>query len=765
MVRARLEPVKLAVALVAQLVTLAALPARGANVAPDSCAAGLEPIRAIVEEEIQTGKIPGAVVVIGHRDDLVCRRAFGYRTLKPAKWRMSEDTVFDLASLTKVIATTTAVMQLADAGKLRLDDPVMRYWPAFGAHGKEQITVRQLLTHYSGLRPDLPPRPRWSGTSGALTRIVEQQPVALPDSHFIYSDLNFIVLGELVRRISGQPLDTYCAEHIFAPLGMRDTRFHVMPAQRDRIAPTTRWGAVHDPTAYRMGGVAGHAGLFSTAGDLARFAQMLLNGGRAGSGQVLSAAAIDLMTSSQSPTGVDVQHGLGWDIGSPFAASWRGVLSDRTYGHTGYTGTSLWVDPVSRTYAIILTNRVHPSGEGNVKPLRERIARLVAALAPVQAARALQVNVEAGVDVLASEGCAPLVGKRVGLITNHSGLDGKGRRTIDVLRANSGVEVVRLFSPEHGLTGNLDGGVGFTRDPTTQLPVFSLYGAVKRPTDTMLEGLDALVFDIQDAGARFFTYITTMGYAMEAAARKGIPFYVLDRPNPINAAVVQGPVLEEDLRSFTGYFPLPVRYGMTIGELAGLFNTENRVGAQLHVIGMRGYRRDAWYDETGLQWVGPSPNIRALDQAILYPGVALVEGANVSVGRGTEHPFEIVGAPWIDSQALASYLKRRGILGVRFEPVDFQPTQDLFQNRSCHGVRITVLDRQLLDVPELGVELASALHHMYPRTFRLDATVSMIGARSVIRAIEDGEDPRVIVRSWQPALATFRELRAKYLLY
>ncbi|MFI5393936.1 MAG: exo-beta-N-acetylmuramidase NamZ domain-containing protein [Candidatus Binatia bacterium] len=761
-----------------------------AGVQSDRRAAALEPIAGIVEKEIQAGRIPGAAIFIGHQGRIVYRRAFGYHTLQPSRCLMTEDSIFDLASLTKVVATSTAVMQLAEEGKLRLDEPVARYWPAFKANGKGRITLRQLLTHYSGLRPDLDLARSWSGYDSALKRIVAERPVAPAGVAFRYSDINFETLGELVRRIAGQPLDLYCAEHIFQPLGMNDTGFRLSPAQRERIAPTGRGrpllGQVYDPTAYRMGGVAGHAGLFSTAADLAIFAQMMLDGGSAHGTRILSPLTVDRMTTPQTPSGAPAR-GLGWDIDSPFASHWHPFLGERSYGHTGYTGTSLWIDPVTRTYVIILTNRVYPDGKGDAQPLRTHIAEIVAEAfglppAPLVQARSEHesrarftleggadssdsARVETGVDVLAAEGFAPLSGLRVGVITNHSGLDSAGRRTIDLMQAARGVKLTAIFAPEHGLNGDLDAAVTSSREPTTGLPIFSLYGEVRRPTATMLDGMDALVFDVQDAGVRFYTYLTTMAYAMEASARKGIPFYVLDRPNPLSASVVQGPILDADLESFTGYFPLPVRYGMTVGELAELFNSENKIGAQLHVIKMRGYRRDEWYDETGLQWLSPSPNLRSLQEAALYAGVALIEGANVSVGRGTATPFELVGAPWIDGKALASYLSRRQIPGVRFKAVDFTPAEDRFKNRRCHGVQIVLLDRRLLDGPHLGVELASALHQLSPQTFQLDHTLGMIGARWVLRAVKHDENPLSIVRRWQAPLEQFRLIRAKYLLY
>jgi uncharacterized protein YbbC (DUF1343 family) len=374
-------------------------------------------------------------------------------------------------------------------------------------------------------------------------------------------------------------------------------------------------------------------------------------------------------------------------------------------------------------------------------------------------------KVQTGIDVLMAQRFGPLSGLRVGLITNHSGLDSEGRRTIDLFLKAPGVNLVSIFVPEHGLSGKIEGRFSFSVDPATRLPVHSLYGEVDRPTEKMLKGLDVLVFDIQEVGVRFYTYVTTMAYAMEAAARKEIPFYVLDRPNPITGSVVQGPVMDRDLVSFVGYLPMPVRHGMTIGELAFMFNQENQLGVNLNVIKMQGYQRTNWFDETGLCWVNPSPNLRTLDETTLYPGVAMVEGANVSVGRGTDTPFELLGAPWIKARELVDYLSRRNIQGIRLRPVEFIPSADRFKNRLCHGAQIVLMDRCALDSPALGVEIASALYRLYPNEFQIDKTLSIIGSREVIRAIKEGEDPNSIVLAWQPSLEMFKKIRSKCLLY
>lgn len=742
----------------------------------------LAPIAEIVEKAIRGGRTPGAVVLIGQGDKVVYRRAFGNRSIEPEKVPMTEDTIFDLASLTKPIATATAVMQLTEKGLLNIDAPARRYWPAFKAKGKRNITVRQLLTHYSGLRPDLSMRTNWAGYKTAMNKIVSERPVIPPGSGFIYSDINFEVLGELVRRVSGRSLDVYSAEHIFGPLGMRDTGFNPPLELRKRIAPTEYvnnrllCGRPHDPACNRMGGVAGHAGLFSTADDLAIFARALLDGGKLNGIRILKQQTVEKMTAPQSPAGKK-PRGLGWGIEPSFAAA-KQVPEMGAYGHLGYTGTALWIDPATRTYVIVLTNRVHPDGKGDVKELRLEIKEAVAnafgrlsiasnrpSIGGSHEMSKESRGVLTGIDVLEGEGYSPLSGMKVGLITNHTGLNSIGRRTLDLLYKAPGVKLAAVFSPEHGLFGREDRKISSMKEPSTGLPVYSLYGDVRRPTDKMLDGLNALVFDIQDAGTRFYTYISTMGYAMEAAAKKGIEFYVLDRPNPINGSMVQGPVMDEDLKGFTAYFPMPVRHGMTVGELAEMFNVERKMGVKLHVIPMRGYRRDQWYDETGLQWVSPSPNLRSLTEEILYPGVALVEGANVSVGRGTGTPFEVLGAPWIDAEKLAGYLNGKGIAGVRFSPAEFTPVTDIYKGKLCRGVRIAVQDRQALDAASLGIGIVDALYRLYPKSFRIDQTLGLVGSREVLNAIKSGTEPSSVEAGWQPMLARFLSMRSRYLLY
>lgn len=757
---------------------LAPLLAFGQIIQPEQ----LAPIAKIVEEEIRAGNIPGAVILIGNQGKVVYREAFGDRLISPKKM-MAPDTIFDIASLTKVVATTPAILRLAEQGRLDLASPVARYWPEFKEKGKQSITVQHLLTHYSGLPATLPLQPSWSGYDKAIERIKALKPFCPPGTAFLYGDVNFIILGELVRRVSGKPLDQYCQEEIFEPLGMKDTAFKPSAQKSGRIAPTKgRPGEVHDPIADRMGGVAGHAGLFSTADDLAIFAQTLLDGGQTGGGPLFSRRMIDRMALPQSPINRGALRSLGWELNSPFGTDGSDLLPVGSYGHRGYTGTLIWIDPLSKTYIIILTHRVYRGEKASAEPLRGQILTLVSyAIGPVPTERVLKDRpemteyislppptpgpVRTGIDVLAARKFSTLWGMRVGLITNHSGLNSEGRRTIDLLYQAPGVRLKALFSPEHGPLGQAEQKVPSSQDPITGLPIHSLYGTDLKPNKEMLKGLDALVFDIQDAGVRFYTYITTMGYAMEAAAEQNIRFFVLDRPNPITGTQVQGPVMDPDLRSFTGYFPLPIRHGMTVGELARMFNYENRLDLRLGVIRMSGYRRAQWYDETGLRWVNPSPNLRTMDQAVLYPGVALVEGANVSVGRGTPTPFEHFGAPWIQGEELADYLSQRNIRGVRFRPTIFVPENHRFKGEPCSGVRIFLIDRQALDSAALGIEIVSALCRLYPNRFEIDKTIRLVGSRAVLQAIRDGIDPRQIASAWQEPLGQFERMRSRYLLY
>ena len=374
-------------------------------------------------------------------------------------------------------------------------------------------------------------------------------------------------------------------------------------------------------------------------------------------------------------------------------------------------------------------------------------------------------RVQVGLDVLAAEKFAPLRNKHVGLITNHTGLDSQGRSAVELLSHAPGVTLVALFSPEHGLAGRNDEKVASTKDAATGLPIFSLYDETRRPTEEMLKGIDTLVFDVQDAGVRFYTYTATMGYCMEEAAKHNIAFYVLDRPNPIGGNIVEGPMLDADKTSFVAYSPLPIRYGLTIGELAQFLNAENQIHCDLHVIAMKNWHRNYFFESTGARWIPPSPNLRTLKGSILYPGIEILQSAGVSVGRGTEAPFEEFGAPWISGEEVAAALNGRHLAGVVFKNQPFIPVIGLYSGQRCGGVGMRVTDRQAVRAVRVGLEIAALLKKMYAGKFDVEKLMFLIGNAETIRELQEGVSPEKIVESWSADLSAFEQTRRKYFLY
>jgi len=746
-----------------------------------------------INRAVSTGLIPGAVLLIGHDGQVVYRKAYGERALIPAREAMTVDTIFDAASLTKVIATTSAIMKLFDQGKIRLNDPVTNYLPEFQG-GRSEITIRNLMTHFSGLRPDLDLQPVWSGYDTGIHRALIDKPVRGPGLRFVYSDINFELLGEIVHRLSGQTLADFARENIFEPLGMRETMFQPPAALKPRIAPTEidpatgqpLRGVVHDPTSRYMGGIAGHAGLFTTAADLAKFAEMMIGRGESNGVRIFSAPTVEKFTTPQSPADQPILRGLGWDIDSSFSSNRGDLFPIGSYGHTGFTGTSIWIDPFGKSYVILLTNFVHPHRGKSLTSLRGRIATIAAASFGITAPsvkltgynetiigaglhRVVEPkgDVLTGLDVLVRQKFAPLQGKRIGLITNHTGLSREGKRNVDLMLA-AGVKISGLFSPEHGLSGTEDqSNVANGKDPATGLMVTSLYqGSRRRLTPEMLDGIDALVYDIQDVGARFYTYSCTMLSSLEEAAKKHVPFFVLDRPNPVTGVHLEGPILDKDLESFVGCFDVPLRHAMTFGELATMANAEGKLGAELHVILLQGWNRGDWFDATGLRWVDPSPNMRSLNAATLYPGIGMLEASkNYSVGRGTDAPFEQIGADWINGRELAAFLNARYIPGVRVYATRFRPSSSNLAGQTIEGVRFVITDRNEFDSTRLGLELGYALEKLYPGKIPWDVNRFLIGNHEAMAAGKNGADPRSTVQQMEDSLVAFNQRREKYLLY
>jgi uncharacterized protein YbbC (DUF1343 family) len=730
----------------------------------------------LVQNAMAEKQLSGCVIGFGSGRGLQWSQAYGLSRVEPNEVPMTTDTIFDLASLTKPIATATSVVQCIEKGDIQLDHPVADYLPEFGKNGKEPITVRQLLIHTSGLIPDNPLSDYAQGPEHAWQKICELKPQNAPGEAFKYSDVNFIVLGKLIEQVSGQSFDQFVQEHTLKPLGMHESGFGVAQDQLDRCAPTERrngeWivGQVHDPRAHALGGVAGHAGLFSTLKDLSRYAEACLNQGVHRSpdqqaGNWMQPESIQLMTApNQVPGGV---RGLGWDIQSPYSSNRGDRMSARAFGHGGFTGTVLWIDPELDFYFIFLSSRLHPTGKGSVNKLAGQIANvLVSAANEIKQHGASRPAVRLGIDVLQATGFEPLQGKRVGLITNHTGVDSTGRSTVEILSEAPEVTLAAIFSPEHGFFGNLDEArIADGVDRKTGLRIFSLYGQTKRPTAQMLEGIDVLVFDIQDIGTRFYTYISTMGEAMSAAAEHGCSFVVLDRPNPINGIDVYGPMLDPGIESFVGYHTLPIRHGMTVGELAGMLRDERKWELELTVVPCQHWNRSEYWDSTGLTWINPSPNMRSLRQAFLYPGIGILETTNVSVGRGTDTPFEWIGSPWIDGMRLAQELNHYRLPGVSFVPRTMIPSNSKFAGATCHGVEVIVTDRSRCNPVHVGLAIAISLRRLHPEEWDTRSLPRLLGNQAVFDAIvaDDltvAEDSRV-----HAGVQEFLTRRARYLLY
>jgi uncharacterized protein YbbC (DUF1343 family)/CubicO group peptidase (beta-lactamase class C family) len=755
---------------------------------------------AAINRAIAEKRCPGGVLWLEHRGTSY-HKAYGNRALVPQVEPMSEDSIFDAASVTKVAACTPAVMLLVERGQIKLDEPVQTYIPELKGDGKENITVRQLLLHISGFRGDIETKTDWHGQQTAIQKACEEKLQSPPGAAFRYSDINFFLLGEIVQRVSHTPLEQFVAREVYQPLGMADSGYLPPASKRSRVAPTevvngTPYrGVVHDPTARHMGGVAGHAGLFTTAADLARYCRMLIRNGSLHGTRIFKPETVRLMTSVHTPESHPERRGLGWDIDSGYSGPRGKFLTLGSYGHTGWTGTSLWIDPFSQTFIIFLSNRNHPDENGNVQALRSTLGTLAAEaikdfnFSYVPGALAARTDGEStgrtarfsgtrrsnsetksseskslnGIDVLVKQNFAPLKGLRLGLVTNHTGQDRDRNPTIDLLKNAPEVELKALFSPEHGIRGAVDERVEDTVDEKTGLPVYSLYGKTQKPTPEQLKDLDALVFDIQDIGCRFYTYTATMGLTLEAAGENGKKYFVLDRVNPINGATIDGPV-RMGKGSFVAFHEVPLRYGMTIGELAQMCNAERNCKADLKVIQVENWKRELWLDQTGLPWTNPSPNIRNLTQAILYPGIGLLESA-VSVGRGTDTPFEVIGAPYIEDTKLADELNRAGLPGIRFVPTRFTPTYSTHKDKPCGGVYLLLTDRDRCNVVDVGLQIAETLYRLYPNDFKPEKLSHLLLHEPTLDAIKAGKPLSEIRAGWQKDLDEFQKRRAKYLLY
>jgi uncharacterized protein YbbC (DUF1343 family) len=667
-------------------------------------------------------------------------------------------------------------MKLVEMGKLRINDKVVDILPEFNSKEKDKLTVLDLLVHRSGLIPDNALADYQNGVEKSWERICDLPLTAPIGTAFKYSDVNFIVLGKIVEKLSGQDLNAFSRKNIFEPIGMQESGFLPGENLRKRAAPTEQrdgaWiqGEVHDPRAHLMNGVAGHAGLFSTANDMALYAQMFLRMGKAvkadgSSVQVFAPTTLQLMSQGVPvPGGI---RGLSWDKRTGFSTNKGDLLSESAVGHGGFTGTVLWMDPAQDLFFVFLSNRVHPNGKGLVNPLAGKILNVVASnLAEMPIAEPTTYSTLTGLDVLQRDRFRTLDGANVGLITNHTGRSRSGASAVELFASAKNLELKALFSPEHGFEGKLDiAKVNDSRDSKTGLKIYSLYGETRKPTAAMLSEIDTVVFDIQDIGTRFYTYISTMGEALKAAAENKKRFVILDRPNPINGVDVAGPMLDDNSESFVTYHKLPVRHGMTVGEIAMMLREELKLDVQLDVIRCEGWSRSQWWDSTGLLWINPSPNMRSMKQALIYPGVGLLEMTNVSVGRGTDTPFEWVGAPWIDNLKLSNWLNEQQLPGVAFVPVEFTPSSSKFEKQLCKGIQIDVLDRSKFQTVRTGLTIALGLRMLHADTWETKNLNRLLGCKAMEQAVLEGNSWIDLQAIYLSGIADFMKRREPHLLY
>ena len=720
----------------------------------------------------EEGNLSGAVAAVGNGEEELYVFHVGVAALEPQLEEFSSSSLFDLASLTKVVATTPAVMLCVERGWCALEDPVAQHLPEFAAHGKEHVTIEQLLLHRGGLPPANSLEEYAEGAASAWSSILGSPLRTTPGEEFVYSDVGFLTLGKLVERLDprGRSLDVFCEQELYAPLGMRQTSFAprgdlraaAVPTEADEAGTMLR-GVVHDPRSRALGGVAGHAGLFSTDRDLGRYCRMLLGRGVLDGVRVLSEASVaEMLRVRWSSDGSD-GRALGWDVDTRFSSPRGPFARGRSFGHTGFTGTSLWIDPAANAYAVLLSSRLHPDGEGSATPARRALARAFGALLGVP--QRATAPVHSGLDVLVDEGFAAIAGQRVGLLTNKTGVDRQGRRNVDLLREAQNVELVCVLTPEHGFDAVLEGSVADSTDAASGLPLYSLYGETRRPTAEMLAGLDVLVFDIADVGARFYTYISTLDNAMQAASEYGVRVVVLDRPNPLAPLGARGPVADSDRLSFIATRELPLVHGLTVGEVARYFQAHFTPRVELEVVAMRDWSRSMWFEDTGLPWVNPSPNMRNPTQALLYPALGLIEFCEVSVGRGTDEPFERFGAPWIDGVELASALRAAELPGLAFAPLRFTPEASRFEGEECQGVGLSITDRAAVRPVEAGLRIAWELTRLYGEHFDPAGISQHLADAATYAALRAARDPRGLPAVWEAELERFEQHAAAIRLY
>ncbi|HOC70736.1 MAG TPA: DUF1343 domain-containing protein [Candidatus Hydrogenedentes bacterium] len=721
-----------------------------------------EILRTILKRAVTQAKAPGAVACVGRGDQRQFLGATDYRALVPAPEPATADTVYDLASLTKVVATTTAVMLLRDRGVLQLDQPVSAFIPLPGLNN---ITLRHLLTHTSGLASWYAWHTELSGRLQYVERIAASPPAAPPGTIRTYSDLGFILLARVVEQAAQDTFDAFCKKHIFSPLGMNDTTFNPPEEMRLRCAPTeqSEWrgrmlrGEVHDDNAFAQGGVSGHAGLFSTVEDLERFCHALMDG------RILAPETVEEMTRPGQVPYYPWQ-GLGWWL-DPWTSGANGFLPSRTaIGHTGWTGTCIWMDRANKVYAILLSNTCHPDKSNrNNKELRSRFfTPLAAALYPDS------TNAHTGLDKLLQDQFENLRGKRLALLSNTAALDQAGRPILETLALSPALQMHYIYSPEHGFGVTSEAGAAVSSQGG-KTPVISLYGERKQPSPEELKNIDLFIVDLPDIGARYYTYMATMKDCMAACAANKVPILVLDRPNPIGGAILEGPIAQ-DYGSPVCCAPIPVRHGMTLGELAlyfkRLFFAETSL--QVEVSTAENWWRELQFDACALPWAPPSPNIPTPETALMYIGTCLFEGLNMNEGRGTKTPFLVCGAPWLNPVKVLKQVSEEARAGIVLKPVIYIPksipgkaSNPDYRDSLCQGITFNITDARLARPFTTAVALICAIHQCHPE-LKWDPVFDILAGGPWLREqIQAGHDTKDIIEHIQGDLAAFDAQRPR----
>lgn len=722
-----------------------------------------EKLHVALIKALSRGKSPGAVAYVADLDTVFFYEAQGFRQLEPEAKPARKDTIYDLASLTKVVATTTAIFLLRNDGLLDLDQPVSEYVPipAFS-----QFTLRHLLTHTSGL-PQVKPLYEEATSLDEMAALFAEMPLdAAPGTRRRYSDAGFMILGKVVELAAMDSLDAFCRKRIFGPLQMTQTSFRPPEAWAEQCAATERcpWrgrvilGEVHDENAYAVGGVAGHAGLFSTAGDLAKFCRALLRN------EILPEETVTEMTRlNQAPC--FPWQGLGWQL-DPWGTGEGGYLPSRAaFGHTGWTGTSIWIDRETGLFVLLLSNSCHPSRETRDNgALRRTFHTAVSELFYPNATSA-----HTGLDRLVHEGFEPVRGKRIALLTNHAAIDQFGRHILDVFALATDTAIQFLYTPEHGLRGQLEAGVPVESE-TGPIPVISLYGEQKEPSPEQLDRIDLFVVDLQDIGARYYTYMATMQRCMAACANAGKPVLVLDRPNPLGGLLLEGPVAT-NTGPLVCCAPIPVRHGMTMGELALFFRdcVPHTDKLDLAVLQLDNWTPERLFSECSLSWIAPSPNIPTPETALLYVGMCLFEGTNLNEGRGTDTPFAAVGAPWLDANAILSRIQPEDRPGCSLEPIAYTPRSipgkaqnPRFCDLECTGIRIGIDKPRDVRAFTLAIALITAIRQVHPNEFVLDPYFdTLAGTNELGKLIREGRAAADIIAAFESALREFDAIRPR----